>query len=103
MPPAWAACGGCSGGMTQGQEVEMIAGHALMREGRSSLARKRGGVAHGRGTRSYRAWSIALVIGLVGLSAQTARASALYTWGENFFGQVGDGTTTDRYVPTAIT
>ena len=26
----------------------------------------------------------------------------LFTWGENFYGQLGDGTTTDRHIPTLI-
>ncbi len=30
------------------------------------------------------------------------RGSALYAWGRNIYGQLGDGTQTDRLVPTPI-
>src|SRR4051812_24971212 len=36
------------------------------------------------------------VILLLGLSAQPAGADVPYAWGYNFYGQVGDGTTTNR-------
>jgi alpha-tubulin suppressor-like RCC1 family protein len=48
-------------------------------------------------------WTIAVVIGLVGLSAQPARAALIYAWGWNAYGQVGDGTTTDRHTSVAVT
>jgi hypothetical protein len=31
-----------------------------------------------------------------------AQTSILYCWGENSFGQLGDGTTGNRYVPTRV-
>ena len=43
------------------------------------------------------------------MSAAYGKAMALdstgqvYGWGSNTYGQVGDGTTTDRYTPTAVT
>jgi alpha-tubulin suppressor-like RCC1 family protein len=49
--------------------------------------------------------AIGLVMGLlgVGLSAQPARADGLYAWGGNAYGQIGDGTTTERHSPVAVT
>jgi hypothetical protein len=35
-------------------------------------------------------------------SCGVTMSSAAYCWGRNDFGQVGDGTTTDRHVPTAV-
>jgi uncharacterized repeat protein (TIGR02543 family) len=35
-------------------------------------------------------------------SAVLTSSGRLFTWGSNFYGQLGDGTTTDRYTPTEI-
>jgi alpha-tubulin suppressor-like RCC1 family protein len=37
-----------------------------------------------------------------GQQAQTATGGALLAWGDNEFGQLGNGTTTDRHLPTAV-
>ncbi len=45
-----------------------------------------------------------LAVAVVWASASApAHGQALYTWGNNDFGQLGDGTTTNRISPTAIT
>lgn len=38
----------------------------------------------------------------VGYSSAITEFGSLYTWGDNEYGQLGDGTTADKYVPTLI-
>jgi uncharacterized repeat protein (TIGR02543 family) len=47
-------------------------------------------------------WIISLSLGKNHSSALSA-TGRVFVWGNNYFGELGDGTTTDRYVPTEIT
>ena len=43
------------------------------------------------------------IVTLCGMTTSQALADAVYTWGDNWFGQLGDGTTIWRNLPVALT
>ncbi|MEI8195817.1 MAG: RCC1 domain-containing protein, partial [Phycisphaerae bacterium] len=43
-----------------------------------------------------------VVLGVSACFASTSRADTVFAWGSNSYGQVGDGTTTDRYSPVLV-
>ena len=51
---------------------------------------------------TFAAVSAGTVVPFFGHTCGVTTSGAVYCWGDNFAGELGDGTTTQRLVPTAV-